>query len=132
MKKASGDFFYTMIGYLIIAVGVLLVGVLMATIVLWSLRHHYRPDVPEKWFGFWFFTPFLFGWMVKRYRRRWRIRALWTAMAALLALHAIGFYLILIHVQYWRLVWFPLLYPPEVFIMTMMLDWTHNRFGKHH
>ena len=85
MSKTLNNFFYTLLGYIVILIILMVCALGIGVIVFWLLRNGFKPsdDDFNKWGGFSLFTLGLFGYMIKRYRAFWRRAVFWRAFAAL-------------------------------------------------
>jgi hypothetical protein len=93
--------------FIYIGIGIALVGFL-----IWSAG----VDVSEstiKWIGLAVETPILFGYAVADYRRSWKRPSFWLVIVGLLAVHLIGFAVVLAHVRSWGPLLFVACFPVE-------------------
>jgi hypothetical protein len=113
-------------------VAYILIALAIAAGLIWSTRYNVSEDAFAKWGGLTLNTLAIFGWVIKQYRRFWRKKVFWWAMAGLLFIHVAGFWVILINVEHWRMIWFLVICTLEVVPISAALDWTMDRFGRAH
>ena len=86
----------------------------------------YIPDSVEKkmsggWMGLVFFTPIVFGYAVRQYRRLWRLPSFWLTLSGLLVIHLLAFILVLRNYPV-RPFWFAMISGVEIVLITIALD----------
>ncbi len=132
MRDRRDQFLYTLLGYVLIAVIMAVIGAVIAAGGLLAVNSHVSDDSLVKWGGLTFNTLALFGWVIKQSRQLWRNKVFWWTMAALLSVHLASFWVILINVEHWRLFWFFVICTLEVIPISATLDWAIDRFGRAH
>jgi hypothetical protein len=125
---------YTLLGFVLILITLIVAALLIGSGAYWMLKHNIVPSGPsfEKWAGLAFNTIILFGWVIKEGRRLWSNRVFWATLGALLAIHLGAFYVILSRIEQLRLFWFFVICTAEWIPISATLEWTMDRFGKHH
>jgi hypothetical protein len=76
-----------------------------------------------RWGGLLLNTLLLFGFVIKQSRPFWHAWAFWVILASMLVLHVLVFCVILQRTQHWNASWFLLMYPVEVPLIVIVLDW---------
>jgi cell division protein FtsW (lipid II flippase) len=125
---------YTLLGYIVLAVIIILVFAIVAATVYWSAFHVSDESLANwgKWAGFAAWTAVLFGYVMKQRRRLRSNHLFWSTLAGLLFVHTAGFSVILRNVEHWRMVWFLLIWPVEFALIATTLTWMMDRFGNRH
>ncbi len=110
----------------------------LAVIVLIIVVSNYTGiEPPERWVALAYWTLALLIAGVRVYREHWHRAELWLAMAGLLAIHLLGFVVILRSYPEWRAVWFAFTSLGEAVFFRWILDavLTHQakrRKGREH
>ena len=91
------------------------VGLALAGFAVWYGVHSARTgasgQLPLRWIGLAGATAVTFWYPVRRYRRYWGHLSFWLKVVALLAVHLLGYTVLLLRIPEWRLLWFV---PPSV------------------
>jgi hypothetical protein len=134
MREQRVLLLYTLLGYVVIAVMMVVIGAVIAAAGLWTVNHHVlvSNDSLVKWGGLTINTLALFGWVIKQSRQFWRKKVFWWTIAGLLTVHLASFWVILSNVERWRLFWFFVICTLEVIPISATLDWAMDRFGGAH
>ena len=132
MRVRRDQLVYTLLGYVVIAAIMVLIGAVIAAGGLWAVNHHVSDDSFVKWGGLTINTFALFGWVIKQSRECWSKNWYWWTMTGLLTAHLASFWVILINVEHWRLFWFFVICTLEVIPISAILDWAMDRFGRAH
>src|SRR5690349_20108099 len=108
MSANRSQWFYTMLGYLVILLLLVFVAVIIGAGVSWMVNHGVRPWQKsfENWLGFALFTPALFWVIIKRSRRFWHRRSFWVTIGCLLSVHSAGFRTLFRYIDEWRAFYF--------------------------
>jgi hypothetical protein len=125
---------YTLLGYIVLGVIIVLLFAIVAAMVYWSAFHVSDESLANwgKWAGLAAETALLFGYVIKQRRRLWRNNLFWRTLAGLLFVHTAGFSVILRNVEHWRMVWYLLIWPVEFALIATTLTWMTDRFGNRH
>jgi hypothetical protein len=109
MNKGSGQALYTLIGYalilLFLIVAALVLGAIMYLLVI-SAGGRPSHDSVVKWMGLVGFMIVAFGYAIRQCRRYWYRKVFWFAITSLLAIHLICFFVAFSFVAHWNMVWF--------------------------
>ncbi len=73
------------------------------------------------WVGLIFYTPIVFGYVVRQYRHLWRLTPFWFTVSGLLILHLLTFTLVLRNYPV-RPFWFAVISGVEIMLVNMVLD----------
>ena len=131
-RTGSQPFIYTVVGYTLIVVFVLLIGAILAGVTNWAINHNVSRDSYAKWLGFIIFTLGGFGVIIKASGRLWQNSTFWLVLGCLFLLHTVGFSIVLWHVERWGLASSLAIFLFEVPVLTQLLGWARRRFGKSH
>lgn len=105
VSRRRNDAVYTIAGYLIILLGLVIAGLAIGGVAYFVIRTGARPspDSIVKWTGLVVFTLATFGYAIKQSRRYWRIKAFWIGITALLLVHLTCFLVLFSFVFHWRM-----------------------------
>ncbi len=134
-QDKRGSFFYTLLGYLAILVILLVIALTIGASLYWFVILPGRipaRDAFAKWSGLAIFTLGTFGFVVKKSRTRWRSRAFWIILGAILAVHITVFLVIFRYVEPWREWYLLIVCTVEAPSIMTVLHWSFERFGKKH
>ncbi|HEV2200720.1 MAG TPA: hypothetical protein VGR73_12940 [Bryobacteraceae bacterium] len=103
MKNSQSKRYYTLLGYLLIAAFIALIGATIVGTARWIVVH----DVPETVYGKWValavFTPITFWVAIKECLAHWAKCAFWVVTVAVLGVHIAFFTVLLFHVENWHM-----------------------------
>jgi hypothetical protein len=135
-KNTSGSFFYTLLGYLAILAILALIAFLIGAVMYWSnfnrLLVSASRDTIVKWVGFILYTPVTFWIVIKGSRQRWRNNVFWWTTASLLFTHVVFFLTIFRYVEHWNLLYWVVILMIEGPVISIVSNWTFERFSKKH
>lgn len=109
------------------------VGLTLGLATVWCGFHFeiHNTETLGKWIGFAAITAILFGYVIRAHRRFLRTAGFWTVTSLLLAVHLVGFILVLRRTQHWHLLWFVFIYPLENFVIVWVLSASRGLWGHH-
>jgi len=92
-----------------------LIATLLGGALIWVAEqgNDNTPAQIGKWGGLLANTALLFGTFAGHYKQPWRNHIFWSAAALMLAVHLLGWVVILQRVEHWKSVWFLIMYPIE-------------------
>lgn len=104
--------------------GYLAIGLVIAALI--AVAAVYTPRSIQKkmsggWMGLIFYTPIVFGYAARQYRRLWHRLSFWVTLSGLLILHVLAFTLVLRNYSVWPF-WFAVIAGVEVALITIVLD----------
>jgi hypothetical protein len=131
MAKERNQWVYTLLGYVIIAFGVVLLGALIVGATYWVLVVQKESlGFLRFWTLFSCLTLMIIVIVIKRSRCLWYSRIYWATLISLLAIHS-GFFLIVRHnAEEWKGVWFYLICAVETPLFLAIVTWTTKHFGR--
>lgn|SRR5579863_924973 len=100
---------------------------LVSGLVVWAFSVPVGTPFPARWVGLVASTTLTFGYALLWCRRHWRLARFWLAFMALLLVHSAIFVFVLLKVEEWRLMWFPFVALPELFVLCLILDTVSKR-----
>jgi hypothetical protein len=133
MAKERNQWLYTLIGYLVIAFCVGLLGALIVGGTYWVLVIQKESlGFLRFWTLFSCLTLMIIVIVIKRSRSLWHRRTFWSTLIPLLAVHS-GLFLVLRHsAEEWKTVWFYLICAVETPLFLAVVTWTTKHFGRQH
>ena len=131
MAKERNQWVYTLLGYVLIALCVGLVGVLIVSGTYWVLVVQKSSlDSLQFWTRFSVLTLMIIVIVIKRSRSLWHRGTFWSTLIPLLVVHS-GFFLVLRHsAEQWKTVWFYLICAIEAPLFLAIVTWTTKYFGR--
>ncbi len=124
MAKPTNNFAYTLLAYILMALGLVIVAFIIGLVMHWAVitRHLWTKD-NDRWIGFIFFTLLMFAVVTKQSKRHWRSSAFWVAITSLFAVHVVSFWFILRYVEHWDDFWFLVMCVAESPLITYFANW---------
>lgn len=134
MNEGRNQWVYTLLGYILILVILVLIALIIGVGVYWMASHGFRPshEALVKWVGFAVFTPTIFGWTIKGSRWRWRNKVFWATIGSLLFVHILAFWVLQRYIEHWSMLWFAIISTAEVPLLMTVVEWATHRFGREH
>ncbi len=106
-SKRKDQFVFTMLGYLVIVVILILVAFSIGIAMYWIVgKRQASLDWYERWGGLAIFTMGIFGYLIKVSRRHWRQKVFWATTACLLLVHLSLYSIVLTSIAHWNGIWF--------------------------
>lgn len=119
---------YTLLGYLLICVCLLLVAIVIGTIAYWAvIVRHLTDDSFRRWGGLAIFAVGTFGYILNRFRIHWHSRVLWATVAGLSILHVAAFSVALSLIHDWNDVWFLVVCTLEIPVLVKIVNMSLQR-----
>lgn len=85
------------------------------------------PDLPLKWMGFGAESLVVFGYVLRRFRRRWQEARFWLLLSILAAAHFLLGYAILVRIEALPVLYFGLALAPEFLLLSACLEHSLRR-----
>ncbi len=132
-NNTRGSFFYTLLGYLAMLLGLLVIALIIGVGVYRFVvvpKRFVSDDTFMKWVGLPVFTFSIFWWVIKESRPRWHNKVFWWTIVAVLFFHIAGFLVAFRYVEHWRAFEFFVICTLEVPVIMAVVNWTFEKFGK--
>lgn len=103
-------------------IAVVLCGIGVAALVMVYAeyaRTHWTPD--RKWVYLGAFTVATFSIRIQKFRPSWRRRSFWFAITGIAAVHLVGYSIVLLRIDDWRLAWSVMVAFVEVHMISQAL-----------
>jgi hypothetical protein len=131
MAKEQNRWLYTLLGYVVIAFCVGLLGAAIVGGTYWLLIVQKESiGFLRFWTAFSAFTLMIIVIVIKRSRALWYSRTFWATLISLLVIHS-GLFLVLRHnAEEWKAVWFYLICAVETPLFLAIVTWATKHLGR--
>ncbi len=91
--------------------------------------HDTKDESIARWGGLVLNTAILYGYVAKQSRPFWHAWGFWLAIILVLAIHLLTFAIVFQHIAHWSVLWFLVMYPVEIPLLSIVCDWTVHITG---
>jgi hypothetical protein len=130
MNNEKRQYFYTSLGYVLIALFVIFVGAALVAVKRGIIVYDLPREATKKWGAFALFTPFIFFTAIRQSRLHWSRSGFWIFIATAFLVHTGVFVVLLLRFEEWDVSGFVvalLLEEPALFYLTTSVM---NRAGR--
>ncbi len=134
MHERKATWGYTLLGYFLIFLALVLIALAIGAAVYWfviipgRLKNVSSYEI-EKWIWLVVYTPTIFWWAIKNSRSHLQERVFWIAIGGLLALHSVCAWIAFRNFEHWIPFYAFLAITVEGAIFIALLDSAMRRFG---